>query len=484
MNVSRALPEEHGLSSRALMDFFSRIEQSDLAVNTFMLLQNGEVTAAFARAPYRLDQPQLLYSLSKSVTSIAVGIACDEGLLQLEDQVISFFPDKLPDPVSPNLARMTVHHLLSMNAGHHDNIYGAVAQEEDWVRAYLAQEVPHEPGSHYVYSTHSTYMLSAILERVSGQSLTDFLLPRLFEPLEIPGPVWETCPLGITAGGMGLSLSTESIAKFGQLLLNRGKYAGQRIVSERYLELATREQSDNRPFAPKDRIDSAQGYGYQFHLCRRGCYRGDGSFGQLCLVAPRGQIVIAATAAFESMQQLQTLLDFIYEYIIDRLGRQEAYSHADTLELHSKLAAWTYPVPPAQPASNPLLQFERRGYRMGDNPHGLREIFLELREDRLTVQLSYGDEQDSVLPFSFTEMLHAQAVFNKDLALHLQEVVTAASWQDQYTLRLTLLYIETPYMVTYTIRFHEDMIDLEFRINVSLNIPEYRTTGVLMKNRD
>lgn len=115
MNVSRALPEEHGLSSRALMDFFSRIEQSDLAVNTFMLLQNGEVTAAVARAPYRLDQPQLLYSLSKSVTSIAVGIACDEGLLQLEDQVISFFPDKLPDPVSPNLARMTVHHLLSMN---------------------------------------------------------------------------------------------------------------------------------------------------------------------------------------------------------------------------------------------------------------------------------------------------------------------------------------------------------------------------------
>lgn len=476
----KGLPEDHGLSSRGLLDFFSQIEQSALAVNTFMLLQDGVVTAAFARAPYRLDHPQLLYSLSKSFTSIAVGIAADEGLIKLEDQVISFFPDKLPDTVSPNLARMTVHHLLSMNAGHHDNIYGAVAQEEDWVRAFLAQEVPHEPGSHYVYSTHSTYMLSAIIEQASGQSLVDFLMPRLFEPLEIPRPVWETCPLGITAGGMGLSLSTESIAKFGQMLLNKGEYAGTRIVSERYLGLATREQSDNRLSAPKDRADSAQGYGYQFHLCRRGCYRGDGSFGQLCLVAPRENIVIAATAAFGSMQQLQTLLDFIYEYMIDRLGRQEAYSQADNLELQAKLAAWTYPVPLAQHVPSPAHQYNRRSYRMGDNPHGLREILVDLSQERLTVQLSYGDERDNVLPFSFTEMLHAQGVFNKDLSLHRQEVVTAASWQDQHTLKLTLVYIETPYVVTYTIGFREKEIDLGFRINVSLNIPEYSTTGVLM----
>jgi CubicO group peptidase (beta-lactamase class C family) len=473
----KGLPEDHNLSSRNLLDFFSQIEQSELAVNSFMLLQDGVVTAESARAPYRLDQPQLLYSLSKSFTSIAVGIAVDEGLLQLEDSVISFFPDKLPDAVSSNLAKMTVHHLLSMTAGHHDNIYGAVAQEEDWVRAFLAQEVPHEPGSHYVYSTHSTYMLSAIIERVSGQSLTGFLQPRLFEPLAIPRPVWETCPLGITAGGMGLSLSTESIAKFGQLLLNKGEYNGNRIVSEHYLALAVREQSDNRLSAPIDRIDSAQGYGYQFHLCRRGCYRGDGSFGQLCLVAPGENIVIAATAAFGSMQQLQTLLDLIYEYIIDRLGGQEADSEADNLELQGKLAAWTYPFPLDQPGSSPLISLDDRSYRLGHNPHGLREIRLEKQKDRLTVQLSYGDERDNGLPFSLTERLYAQDVFHKDLSLHLQEVVTSAAWQDRHTLKLTLLYIETPYIVTYTIGFREQEIDLEFQINVSLNIPQYSTTG-------
>ncbi len=476
----KGLPEDHGLSSRDLLDFFSQIEQSALAVNTFMLLQDGAVTAAFARAPYRLDQPQLLYSLSKSVTSIAAGIAIDEGLLTLEDTVISFFPAKLPGNLSPNLARMTVHHLLSMNAGHHDNIYGAVAQEADWVQAFLAQEVPHKPGSYYVYSTHCTYMLSAIIEQVCGQNLVDFLQPRLFEPLEIPRPVWETCPLGITAGGMGLSLSNESIAKFGQMLLNKGEYAGKRIVSERYLALATSDQSDNRLSAPKDRTDSAQGYGYQFHLCRRGCYRGDGSFGQLCLVAPRGQIVIAATAAFGSMQQLQTLLNFIYEYIMDRLNRKEAYNHADSLELQNKLAAWTYPLPPVQPLPSQPLYCGRKGYRLDDNPHGLRKIVLEIQEKQLTVQFSYGDERDNALPFSFTEMLHAQDVFYKDLSLHRQEVITSAAWQDLHTLQLTLLYIETPYIVTYTIGFREEEIDVEFRINVSLNIPEYSTTGVIV----
>lgn len=476
----KGLPEDHGLSSRDLLEFFSQIVQSALTVNTFMLLQDGAVTAAFARAPYHLDQPQLLYSLSKSVTSIAAGIAIDEGLLTLEDSVISFFPAKLPENISPNLARMTVHHLLSMNAGHHDNIYGAVAQEADWVRAFLAQEVPHEPGSHYVYSTHCTYMLSAIIEQVSGQSLVDFLQPRLFEPLEIPRPVWETCPLGITAGGMGLSLSTESIAKFGQMLLNKGEYAGKRIVSERYLGLAATEQSDNRLSAPKGRTDSAQGYGYQFHLCRRGCYRGDGSFGQLCLVAPRENIVIAATAAFGSMQQLQTLLDLIYEYIMDRLNRKEAYNHADSLEMQSKLAAWTYPLPTVQPVPSQALYCGRKAYRLDNNPHGLRKIVLEIQEKGLTVQLSYGDERDNVLPFSYIEMLHAQDVFYKDLSLHRQEVITSAAWQDQLTLQLTLLYIETPYIVTYIIRFREEEIDVEFRINVSLNIPEYSTTGVIV----
>ncbi|MEK8211354.1 serine hydrolase domain-containing protein [Paenibacillus sp. FSL L8-0463] len=481
MKLSRGIPDHHGISSRNLLDFFTEIEQRELEVNQFMLLRNGVVTAEFSRTPYRPDCPQLLYSLSKSVTSTAIGIACDEGLMELEAPVISFFPDKLPQRISANLAKMTVHHLLSMNAGHHDNIYGAVAREQDFVRAFLAQDVPHEPGSYYVYSTHSTYMLSAIMEQVAGQGMVDFLMPRLFEPLGIPRPSWETCPLGITAGGMGLSLSIESIAKFGQLLLNKGLYAGKRIVSQRYIELATMEQSDNRRLARADRVDSAQGYGYQFHLCRRRAYRGDGSFGQLCFVAPEQQIVIAATSAFENMTKLQRLLDLIYDYIIDRLdqgGVKRISIHSeDTLMLQRRLAAMAYPVPAFKPIPENIPNLVNRCYLINENPHGLQKIIFEWKDEQLELHMFYGDERDNVILFHFSKPLHGADVFPKDLSQERQEVVTYALWENARKLQLILFYIETPYVVTYTIAFHDNKIDFAFNINVSLDIPNYRVTG-------
>jgi len=468
--------DSHGLASRFLLEFFEQVERLKLDVNSFMLLQDGEVVAQFWRKPYRRECPQLLYSLSKSFTSIAVGIAWDNGYLDLNDPVISFFPERVPERISTNLEKMTVHHLLSMNAGHHDNIYSQVIGEEDWVKAFLSLEVEHEPGSYYRYSTPSTYMLSAILERVTGQNLVDFLMPRLFGPLGIPRPIWETCPMGVTAGGMGLSLPTESIAAFGQMLLGKGVYKGKRIVSESYIELATTEQSDNRP-SSKNRIDSAQGYGYQFHLCRRGCYRGDGAFGQLCFVAPKEQIVIAATSSFQSMQPLQTLLDLIYAHIIDPAGGEELWHPDDHIELQRRLSRWTYPVPVCKPVPAHIPEANNRSYRMSANPHGLCHIAFQEEAGLLGVRFIFEDGRDEALSFDYTKPMHDKSVFTKDLAMHLQEVVTYACWHNNHTLQLTLLYIETPYVVTYTIVFQERTIDLQFSMNVSLNLPDYRASG-------
>jgi CubicO group peptidase (beta-lactamase class C family) len=474
------IPENHRLSSQALIEFFTRIEQLKLEVNSFILLQDGKVTAQFWRPPYRKDSPQLLYSLSKSFTSIAVGIAWDNGLLNLDDKVISFFSEKLPANIKPNLAKMTVHHLLSMNAGHHDNIYATVAKEQDWVKTYLSLDVEHEPGSHYRYSTHSTYMLSAIIEQVTGQNMIDFLMPRLFEPLGISRPSWETCPLGITAGGMGLSIPTEDIAKFGLMLLNKGVYEGKRIVSEQYIKLATTEQSDNR--AGAERIDSAQGYGYQIHLCRRGCYRGDGAFGQLCFVAPKENIVIAATSSFKNMAALQTLLDLIYEHIIDQLDNDLIYTPEYNIDLQELLSKISGPIPAIKPV--PVnMPIENAGcYVMDDNPHGLNQIVFHLKGEQLELQASYGDERDNILRFNFAEPMRIKDVFYKDLSKQLQEVITYAAWHNSRTLQLTLFYIETPYVVTYTISFQDQIIDFQFNINVSMNITEYRVTGHLMRN--
>lgn len=478
MEIATDIPENHRLSSKALVEFFTQIEQQKLEVNSFIVLQHGKATAKYWRPPYRKDSPQLLYSLSKSFTSIAIGIAWDNGFLDLDDKVISFFPEKRPGNMTPNLAKMTIHHLLSMNAGHHDNIYATVAKEQDWVKTYLSLDVEHEPGSHYRYSTHSTYMLSAIIKQVTGQNMIDFLMPRLFEPLGISRPSWETCPLGITAGGMGLSISAEGIAKFGLMLLNKGVYEGKRMVSEQFIKLATSEQSDNR--AEAERIDSAQGYGYQFHLCRRGCYRGDGAFGQLCFVAPKENIVIAATSSFKNMKPLQTLLDLIYEHIIDQLDNNASYNPEDNIKLQNLLSNMSNSVPAIKlvPVNMPFVNTS--SYVMNENPHGLKKINFHLREGQLELRVFYGDDRDNILPFDFSKPMHTKDVFNKDLSMHLQEVITYAAWQDENTLQLTLFYIETPYMVTYTITFHNHTIDFQFNINVSMNIPEYKVTGHLM----
>lgn len=458
---------------KSLLDFFDQIGRHELELNTFMLLQDGTVAAEFWREPYRRNCPQLLYSLSKSFTSIAVGIAWDRGLLNLEDKVISFFPDKLPENVSPNLEKMTIHHLLSMNAGHEDNIYAEVVKERDWVKAYLSMDVKHEPGTHYRYSTHSTYMLSAILERVTGQSLVDFLMPVLFGPLGIGRPVWETCPVGIAAGGMGLSIPTEGIARFGQMLLSKGVYDGQRIVSERYIELATTEQSDNRAAASPNRMDSAQGYGYQFHLCRKGAYRGDGSFGQLCFVAPKEKIVIAATSSFPSMQPLHTLLDLIYEYVFDR-------SPEDPSRLHQQLAVLsTSSLPAFLPVPGNAPDLHKRCYTLEDNPLALKKIRFNQATDKLELLLIDDNGSEQMLPFSFTQRASATSLFVKDLALHTQEVVTFAAWTAADSLRLTLYFIETPYVVSFTIRFMDKTIDFRFQINVSLTLTNFQAIGHL-----
>lgn len=370
---------------------------------------------------------------------------------------------------------MTIHHLLSMNVGHHDNIYGNVASEKDWVKAFLSQEIQHEPGSYYRYSTHSTYMLAAILERVTGQNLVDFLMPRLFEPLGISRPVWETCPMGITAGGMGLSVPTEGIARFGQMLLEKGKYGGRRIVSEAYIELATQEQSDNR--RDEVRADSAQGYGYQFFLCRQGCFRGGGAFGQLCFVSPEQRIVIAATSSLSSGNELQVLLDLVYEHLIHK-SKEEIVPNLDERDLlQQQLSKMTDGIP-IHPFGNDLCQTPNyRSYRMNGNPQGIRCIEFSPLGSGSELHIHYENGDHKRLLFDCKEPVIFQDRFVKDLSLHLQEVVSYAGWEDERTLKLTLVYIETPYIVTYTLKFIEEKLELHCAMNVSLNKANFEITG-------
>src|SRR4029078_12581904 len=168
-----------------------------------------------------------LYSLSKSFTSTAVGLAAAEGKLSVDDPVLKFFPDDAPAAPPANLKAMRVSNLLRMNTGHQTE--PARKPTEPWVKTFLAHPVPFKPGTHFLYNTSATYMASAAVQKATGQTVLDYLKPRLFDSLGIVNPTWEASPQGVSAGGFGLSIRTEDIAKFGQLYLQKGKWEGKQL---------------------------------------------------------------------------------------------------------------------------------------------------------------------------------------------------------------------------------------------------------------
>ena len=316
--LPRSAPEAQGIPAAAIGAFLDEAEESIHHLHSVMLVRHGHVVAEGWWTPYAPAIPHMLYSLSKSFTSSAVGLAVDEGLLSIDDTVLSFFPDEAPETVSENLAAMRVRHLLSMNTGHADDTTQHIRESADpnWARTFLARPVEHEPGTYFLYDSGASYMLSAIVQKLTGKTLVEYLRPRLFEPLGIENPVWETCPRGINTGGWGLFLKTEDIACFGQMYLQKGVWQGQRIVPASWVEVATAYHSDN---SRNETIDWQQGYGFQFWRSQHNAYRGDGAFGQYCVVMPDQDAVFVATAGVENMQ---SVLDLVWKHLLPAMAAE------------------------------------------------------------------------------------------------------------------------------------------------------------------
>ena len=220
MALPRSTPEAQGVSSEAIRDFIQTADRDVNSMHSFMLVRHGHVVAEAWWKPESAEKPHILWSLSKSFTSTAVGLAIEEGKIALDDQVTKFFPDDIPSNPSANLQAMRIRDLLTMNAGHQNELNWRVTK--NWAQAFLAHPVPLKPGTHFRYNTPATYMLSAIVQKVTGETVLDYLTPRLFEPLGIKKPKWDNSPQGISIGGYGLYLRTEDISKFGQLYLQKG----------------------------------------------------------------------------------------------------------------------------------------------------------------------------------------------------------------------------------------------------------------------
>ncbi|MFZ4467708.1 MAG: serine hydrolase domain-containing protein [Pirellula sp.] len=311
VRLPRATPESQGVSSGSIAKFIQAADEKVNSMHSFMLLRHGKVIAEAWWTPEDANKPHVLWSLSKSFTSTAVGLAVHDGKLSVQDRVIGFFPDALPENPSENLKSMRVLDLLTMSTGHQDE--PNLRASQDWIKTFFAHPVPREPGSFFRYNTPATFMQSAIVQKVTGQNVVDYLQTRLFDPLGIDAPKWDKNPQGISIGGYGLYLKTEDIAKFGQLYLQKGRWENQQLIPSDWVQEASNKQVSNGSDATSD---WNQGYGYQFWRCRHNAFRGDGKDGQFCIVLPDQDAVVVMTANTSNMQ---SQLSLVWEHLLDAM---------------------------------------------------------------------------------------------------------------------------------------------------------------------
>ena len=297
----RATPESLGISSGVLISMIRKLNEMDY-LNGIMLLRHGKVCMEGWWKPYEPELPHGLFSLSKSFVSAAIGIAQSEKRFAITDKLISFFPEYEKNIMDPKMKDVTLRHLLTMTSGHEICAKDAMVHDPDgnWVRGFLSSKLLRKPGEFFAYNSGATYMLSAVLYKLTGLNVREYLLPRLFEPLGIVPGIWENCPNGINCGGYGLHLKTEDIAKFAQLLLNHGMLDGKSLIPSDYIAEATRQQSDN---SMNQLPDWKCGYGYQFWGSRHG-YRGDGASGQYIIVLPEEDTAIAVNSCIPDMARI------------------------------------------------------------------------------------------------------------------------------------------------------------------------------------
>ncbi|KKD06757.1 serine hydrolase domain-containing protein [Streptomyces sp. WM6386] len=340
-------PSAEGIDATGVQALLDALESApEIEPHSLMVLRHGKVVASGWWAPYTADRPHLLYSLSKSFTATAAAFAVAEGLLRLDDPVISYFPEFDTDITDPRSRAMLVRHVTTMASGHEAETHDrALATDRDEpVRGFLLLPPDRDPGTVFAYNQPATYTLAAIVQRVTGRPLTEYLRPRLLDPLGIGDVAWLRGRTGRELGYSGLHATTDAIARLGQLYLQDGVWEGERLLSREWVAEATRSHIVN---GDGTWTDWAQGYGFQFWMSRHG-YRGDGAYGQYCLVLPEQDAVVAITGATEEMQKV---LDLVWSHLLPAFGAGPLTGRAeDDVALAERMSRLALPPAPGKPA--------------------------------------------------------------------------------------------------------------------------------------
>lgn len=322
-SLPRSTKEDKTLSL-AVENYLKAVKDAQQDLHSLMIVRHGEVITEKWLGSHTAAEPHIMNSVSKTFTATALGFAIQEGKVKVTDKVISFFPEYLPEEVSDNLKALEVRHLLTMSCGHDSDPTEKARKQttpSSWEKEFLATPFLHEPGTYFVYNSLGTYMLSAIVQKVTGQKVLDYLTRHLFTPLGISGARWQESPSGVNCGGWGLYVTTEDMAKLGQFILQKGQWDGKQLLQASWFDEATTYKIASLPsgtrkedlkMKPED-SDWLQGYGYQMWMCRHNAYRADGAAGQYIIILPEKDAVIVATA---NINDMQAELNLIWKHLL------------------------------------------------------------------------------------------------------------------------------------------------------------------------
>ncbi|HEU4900290.1 MAG TPA: serine hydrolase domain-containing protein [Actinomycetota bacterium] len=440
-DLPRSAPADQRVDPAAVLAFVDALEADPaIELHSLMVVRHGHVVAEGWWAPHTPERTRLLYSLSKSFTSTALGFALEEGRFGLDDTVVSHFPELDQDITDPRSRSVTLRHLASMASGHNRDLLDEVLARDpqEPVRGLLRIPPDEEPGSIFAYSQPCTYALAAVIQRAAGMPLSAYLRPRLLDPLGIGEVGWLTWPPGREQGFSGLFARTEDVAKLGQLYLQRGRWGDTQLVPEPYVDQATSRRIDT---PNQDNVDWRQGYGYQFWMARHG-YRGDGAFGQFCVVLPTQDAVVATTGGTEAMQ---AVLDSLWDHLLPGLGsgRPDAAAHR---ELAQRLAGLSLPACVAKPSPPRWRDWTDRPFPVAPRTDGMPAAPLTsvaLRQTDSGLEATIAESANALtFPVGAGDWLVSAP---RDRHGDPVPVATSGGWLDDHSLRVEVIFLESPH---------------------------------------
>jgi len=457
--LTRSTPESQGVSSKGIIDFLNAIDTAKVEFHSFMFLRHGKVISEGWWEPYSPGAKHIMYSASKTFAATGIGLAISENRLNLTDKVASFFPASVPDTLSDFMKEMSVRDLLMMSTG--QDAEPRRGQNDDWIRSFLLKAPTDKPGTIFRYNNTATFMLSSIVQQVTGETLFEYLQPRIFKPLGLKGIDWDLNAQGINLGMIGLRLHTEDMAKLGQLLLQKGKWNRKQLIPAEWVAEATSRKIDSRGGNEKiaaDINDWFQGYCYQMWRGRHNSVRLDGMAGQFVILLPDQDAVVILTA---NAQNTQREMDLVWDYLLPAI-KSESQLTEDTEsynELQKKIASlYIAPSPTKSVSSSLVSKISGKSIVFGENSYGIKEMtflfktdytLVTYKKDSGTHSIKAGMDSWRYSESFLTSLLSAQrpaSPKSRDANYSiLQPVIKSAasySWTDDNTLELTARFVE------------------------------------------